>query len=158
MNGVRRRGGEAGETLVEVLVALSILGLAAVAILAGLELSVKSSDLHRKEATGGSYVRSLAEAIQNDVAANGYQTCGGAGYLTSAVRTAAGIPSTYTPTVLGTSAWTTTGWTPCTASNDKGVQRLDLSVTSPGDASHTATETLTVIIRKPCNGALPTPC
>src|SRR5690348_15563467 len=66
-----------GESLVEVLVALSILGVAAVAILAGLQLSVKTSDIHRKETTGGAYARSYAEAIERYVAsaADHYVTC-----------------------------------------------------------------------------------
>ena len=46
------------------LVALVILGIAAVAILAGLQLSVKASDIHRKQTLGGAYVRGYAEAIE----------------------------------------------------------------------------------------------
>src|SRR4051812_48078836 len=86
---------ERGETLIELLVAIAILGIAAVSILAALEMSVKSSDLGRKQADYGSYVRSLAEEIQNTVASGGYQTCGGTAYLTGSVKTAAGLPSTY---------------------------------------------------------------
>ena len=60
---------ERGETLVEVIVAIVILGIAAAAILGGVVLSVKTSDVHRKEASGGGYVRSDAEEIQRYVAA-----------------------------------------------------------------------------------------
>lgn len=158
MSGSQGSRDEAGETLVEVLVAVAILGLAAVAVLAGVELAVKSSTIGRNQATSGSYVRSLAESIQNSVAASGYQKCGGGAYLTSGVLTSAGIPSTYTVTVVSTSAWTSSGWVACTNTLDNGVQRLDLKVTSPGDIVHRANETLSVIIRKPCNGTLPTPC
>ena len=53
-----------GATLVETLVALVILGIAGVAILAGLQLSVTASDIHRKQTSGGAYVRGYAEAIE----------------------------------------------------------------------------------------------
>lgn len=164
MSGSRGSRDEAGETLVEVLVAIAILGLAAVAILAGVELSVKSSAIGRNQATGGSYVRSLGEAIQNEVNLHGYQKCGGSGYISSAVLKAAGIPTgspaaAYpSPSVVKTWAWTASGWQPCTASADNGVQRLDLKVIMPGDASHTATEYLSVIVRRPCNDTWAPPC
>jgi len=139
---------EAGETLVEVLVALAILGIAAVAILSGLQLSVQASDLHRKEATGGAYVRSFAEAIQNYVDTSGYKSCA------SAATTYAGIvvpdlPNGYVTKVTSVQSWNGTVWGACT---DNGIQRLELEVTSTGDAVHKATEKLTVILRRPCNG------
>lgn len=60
----RRITDDRGVTLVETLVAIAILGIAGVAVLAGFQLSIKASDIHRKETTGGAYVRSYAEAIQ----------------------------------------------------------------------------------------------
>ena len=62
-----------GETLIELVVAVAILGIAGVAILGGLMMSVRSSVIHRNEASGGAYVRSFAEAIQTYVDANGYK-------------------------------------------------------------------------------------
>jgi prepilin-type N-terminal cleavage/methylation domain-containing protein len=146
-----------GESLVEVLVTVVILGIAAVAILAGVQLSVKSSDLGRKEANGGTYVRSLAESVQNAVANGGYATCGGTGYLTSTVKADAGLPAAYTAS-SAISAWNGNSWVACSSSNDAGIQRLDLSVTSPGTGAHQAVEKLSVIVRKPCSGSLPSPC
>jgi type II secretory pathway pseudopilin PulG len=139
---------DAGETLVEVLAALSILSIAAVAILTGLQVSIKSSDFHRKEATGGAYVRSFAEAIQNYVDTSGYKSCASAAstYESVAVPT---LPSGYVKKVTAVQSWTGTAWGACTAD---GIQRLDLEVTSSGDDSHRATEKLTVILRQPCNG------
>ena len=88
MPSCRPRGrSERGETLVELIVSVAILGVAAVAILAGLMLTAKSSDVQRNQATGGAYVRSFAEAIQTDVDTNGYKTCANAlsGYASVAV-------------------------------------------------------------------------
>lgn len=150
------RGTEAGETLVEVLVAIAILGIAAVAILAGLTLSVKSSDIQRKEATGGSYVRSLAEAVENYVSStsNHYQSCAGAGYYTGKVSLT--LPTGYTTSQNAAQVWNGSNWVSC--GSDKGVQRVMLTVTSPGDTTHTAVEKLYLILRQSCNGPVGSPC
>src|SRR5262245_26290216 len=87
-----------GETLVEVLVSVMILGVAGVAIVSGLMMSVQASDSHRKQTTGGAYVRSFAEAIQDYVATSGtnhYQGCAGADYYTGKVSL--GLPAGFTP-------------------------------------------------------------
>ena len=143
-----RRGDERGETLVELVVSVAILGIAAVAILAGLMRSVRSSVVYRNDATGAAYVRSFAEAIQTHVDTNGYPAC------SSASSTYAGVavpdlPTGYTKAVTAVQSWNGTSWGGCTAD---GIQRLDLKVTSTGDAAHNAEDTLTVILRRPCNG------
>lgn len=139
---------ERGETLVELIIAVAILGIAAVAILSGLLLSVKVSTVNSNQASGGAYVRSFAEAIQNHVDANGYAPCGAAAsnYQSVAVPD---LPGTYAKAVTAVQSWNGTSWGACTAD---GIQRLELRVTTPGDASHKADETLTVILRQPCNG------
>jgi prepilin-type N-terminal cleavage/methylation domain-containing protein len=140
---------ERGESLVELIVAVAILGIAAVAILSGLMLSVKASDQHRKEATGGAYVRSFAEAIQDSVdAAGGYQSCASAASSYGAVAVP-DLPASYTKSVTAVKSWSGSSWDACSAA---GIQRVDLKVTSPGDASHRFEETLTVVLRRPCNG------
>jgi type II secretory pathway pseudopilin PulG len=137
-----------GETLVELVVAVGILGIAAVAILTGLMVSIQSSVMHRNDASGGAYVRSFAEAIQTDVDTNGYKTCANAlsDYALVAVP---GLPSGYTRTVTAVQSWNGSTWGPCTVD---GIQRLDLKVTTTGDTLHRADERLTVILRRPCNG------
>jgi type II secretory pathway pseudopilin PulG len=143
-----------GETLVELLVAVAILGVAGVAILAGLAMSIQGSDLHRKQATGGAYVRSFAEVIQTYVDVNGYQSCSAAA-STYGSLTVPDLPTGYTAAVTGVQSWSGSGWGPC-AAGANGIQRLDLRVTSTGDAARQAQETLTVIIRRPCNGSAAT--
>ena len=59
-----RQRDERGETLVELVVALAILGIAGVAVLTGMMLNVRASSANRNEAGGSSYARSAAEAIQ----------------------------------------------------------------------------------------------
>ena len=139
---------DAGETLVELLVAIAILGVGGVAVLAGLQLSVKTSDVHRREATGGAYVRSFAEAIQTHVDSFGYKSCASAAAGYESVTVPA-LPPGYTREVTAVQSWNGATWGGCT---DTGIQRLDLVVTSSGDASRRATERLTVVLRRPCAG------
>ncbi len=138
-----------GETLIELVVAVAILGIAAVAILGGLMTSIRTSIMHRNDATGGTYVRSFAEAIQTDVDKNGYKTCTNAasGYASVSVPN---LPTGYTRSVTAVQSWNGSTWGACTPD---GVQRLDLKVTTTGQAPIRAEETLTVILRQPCNGS-----
>lgn len=53
-------------TLVEVLVAVMILGVAFVALLGGFGTSIASSDLHRKQAVAETAIRRYAEAIKDE--------------------------------------------------------------------------------------------
>ena len=139
-----------GETLVELLVAIVILGVAGVAILAGMAMSVRGSDLHRKEATGGAYVRSFAEVIQTYVDANGYKSCGSAA-STYGSLSVPDLPPGYTTAVTAVKSWNGSTWVDCTGTSTV-LQRLDLKVKSAGSGVQQAEETLTVIIRQPCNG------
>lgn len=136
-----------GETLIELVVAVAILGMAAVAILGGLMVGIRTSVMHRNDATGGAYVRSFAEAIQTDVDTNGYKTCANApsGYASVGVPD---LPTGYTRSVTAVQSWNGSTWGPCTVD---GIQRLDLRVTTTG-ASLQAEEKLTVVLRQPCNG------
>ena len=143
-----RERNERGETLVELVVAIAILGLAAVAILGSLMMSVRTSVMHRNDATGAAYVRSFAEAIQSSVDANGYSSCASA-ESTYAGVTVPDLPASYTKSVTAVQSWNGSTWGACTAN---GVQRLDLAVTSVGVAPLRAEEKLTVIVRQPCNG------
>ncbi len=138
-----------GETLIELVVAVAILGIAAVAILGGVMVSIRTSVMHRNDATGGAYVRSFAEAIQTDVDVNGYKSCANAasGYAGVAVPD---LPTGYIRSVTVVQSWNGSSWGACTAD---GVQRLDLKVTTTGSAPLAAEEKLTIVLRQPCNGS-----
>ena len=146
------RRSDRGETLIELVVAVAILGLAAVAILGGVMMSIRTSVMHRNDASGGAYVRSFAEAIQTDVDAYGYKTCLNAqsGYASVAVPD---LPTGYTKSVLTVQSWNGSSWGGCTVD---GIQRLDLRVTTTGAAPFQADERLTVVLRQPCNGSAST--
>jgi prepilin-type N-terminal cleavage/methylation domain-containing protein len=146
-------GSDRGESLIELLVAIVILGIAAVAVLAGLQLSVTTSDIHRKQTTGGAYARSYAEAIERYVAqaSSNYVPCAGAvdydaatvGFTAPDGFTATHAPARRVPPGGGPAG-------PC-AANDTGVQQIDITLTS-GDGR--AAERLSVIIRRPCGASM----
>ncbi|MET3961885.1 prepilin-type N-terminal cleavage/methylation domain-containing protein [Marmoricola sp. OAE513] len=147
----RRVKDERGESLVEVLVALGILGIAAVAILAGLQLAATASDINRKQTSGGAYVRAYAEKIESYLKTNGnYVPCAATdSYKPSTVGYTE--PPGYSASVESVQLLTATGavfasGSPC---GDKGVQRLRIKVVSTGSGTG-ATEFLTIVVRKNC--------
>lgn len=150
MHAVWRRRDERGETLVEVLVAVVILGIAGVAVVGGLQLSVMASDINRKQTTGGAYVRTYAEAIETYLSTNGnYVKCAGANVYSPATVGFA-VPANYSAQqsaaepLDGNGSVITTGSCP---TRDKGVQRLRISLTS---SDNRASETLTIVVRRAC--------
>jgi prepilin-type N-terminal cleavage/methylation domain-containing protein len=151
---IRRREvrSDRGETLVEVLVSVAILGIAGVAILTGMGISAKASDIHRKETTGSAYTKSFAEAIQDWVAAGNYMPCANPqpNYVTvPSVATKVALPSGYSASQDGLNSISSSGSQgACAASgDDTGVQQLKIKVSS---SDNRGIETLYVVVRRPC--------
>jgi prepilin-type N-terminal cleavage/methylation domain-containing protein len=142
MTGRGQIDAERGETLLEVVVAIVILGVAAVAMAAGMAVSIKVSDIHRKQASAGAYVRDYAEGVEQAVATGGYAS--GTGSYPSAYTP----PNGYLASQQPAKCWTGSAWTGCSAAADIGVQQLTLQVASPDNR---AVEKLVVVVRKPCS-------
>jgi hypothetical protein len=168
-----RRRNQRGETLLELLMAVSILGTGVVALVGGIGTSIVMSDVHRKEATSDTVVRSYAESIESAVALPGdlsaYTDC--ARPDTYARPPGFVVPSGYTASVTAVRYWTGTAFAPVgtvcsvgtggqTLANsaavrrkgvvDSGVQMLTLHVAS---TDLRASETLELVVRKPCDNA-----
>jgi type II secretory pathway pseudopilin PulG len=137
---------ERGETLIELLLTIVILGLTGVAVLGGLGTSIIVSDAHRKETVSGAAVRAYAEQLQTKVASSGYKPCAApADYAYTAVGYTP--PATYLPTLPKVTYWnrSTNTFDP-TCPADSGVQAVTLQVSSEDSRG---TVSLTVVIRKP---------
>jgi type II secretory pathway pseudopilin PulG len=136
---------ERGETLVELLVTIVIMGAAFVAILAGVGVAIASSDSHRQEATAEGVLRSYAERIQDsrDVL---YVDCA----TTSAYASPAGFaePPGWTISLTNVAyLQTDNSYGGACPSPDRGAQQLTLLAVSPHDKNG-ASETLVVVKRR----------
>ncbi|TWG96440.1 prepilin-type N-terminal cleavage/methylation domain-containing protein [Nocardioides sp. J9] len=153
----RRRLDDQGVTLVETLVAIVILGIAAVAVLAGFQMGVTASDIHRKQTTGGAYARSYAEALQKHLTETPAAWVACAAPHTYDVEDLPAPPPDWPPGYQGLHTQTT----PLTAYDGNGgscgpntAVRIKLEVSSPDSR---AVETLDLILQRPCGGDACTP-
>jgi prepilin-type N-terminal cleavage/methylation domain-containing protein len=142
-----RQRRDRGESLIEVLVAMSIMSIAVVGVVGALVTALDASQLHRKRVTAAAAVRAYAEALQ------GRTTQTPTGYWDSTCPTAATYTGIYSPPagfnarVVEVRRWDGTAFvTTCPA--DQGVQQVTLIVESTTDTR--VSETLAVVIRKPC--------
>jgi prepilin-type N-terminal cleavage/methylation domain-containing protein len=116
---LRRSDGQAGFTLVELLLTISILGIGVVTIVGGMMTSIQVSDLGRRQADGQTQLRAYAEAV----AGAPYDNCA-ASYATS-----------YSPPAGFIAAMTVAYWDgapsfTATCGTDQGLQRVTLTITA----------------------------
>jgi prepilin-type N-terminal cleavage/methylation domain-containing protein len=154
-----------GETLLELVIAIVILGVCVVAIYGGFAASVRMTTIHRNQAGAGAAVHNYAETLANFIAApstpptppptppatttTGYTACATAGvnspYRPGAVSYTA--PPNFTASVIDVSYWTGSAFAGSCPSPDKGVELVTLQVQS---ADQSAVEKVTIVVRKPC--------
>ena len=126
---------DSGETLVEVLCTMVILGIAIAALLAGLSTTVLSSSRHRDTATANTLLRSYAEGLKQVTRTN-YIDC----YASYPVpETAYSLPS-------GWAIPTNQTVNPCPGGplSDVGTQQVTVNVVTPRGV----TKTLDIWVRK----------
>jgi prepilin-type N-terminal cleavage/methylation domain-containing protein len=141
--------GERGETLLELLIAIAILGISLVAIATGISVSIIATDTQRKQATASLIARGYAESIETYVANGHYAACQNPGaaapnnYQPGTVGFS--VPSGFTAAPSAATSWnaSSSAWSTC--SPDTGVQKITVTVSSDGRA----TEILDIILRKP---------
>jgi prepilin-type N-terminal cleavage/methylation domain-containing protein len=120
---------EAGVTLVELLVAVVIMGIAFVAILSAIGTAIIVSDVHKRQATAETVLQSWAETLKSAA----YQTNPGTAY--NATQLGVTVPNGYTAQAaqvscdgnLTTNAFDSPGPPPCSAS---GLEQITLTVTT----------------------------
>jgi type II secretory pathway pseudopilin PulG len=127
----RRARSERGSTLIELLAATAIMGIAVVTILAGASATFTTSDSNRQSTTAGIVTRDYAEALDVAVSQAG-AWCAGT-YSVSAY---------YTPPT-GYSATATYG--ACPAASAAQYQTVVITATAPNGA----TEVLRTVVRQP---------
>jgi prepilin-type N-terminal cleavage/methylation domain-containing protein len=142
------RAAERGDTLIELLVAVAILGIAGTAVMGGFASSIVLSTVHRKLATTASDSRNFAELLDTaiDSKAIAYTPCAAAAAYSSPPGFTAGANNT--PHVTAVAYWNGTSFVgSCPAGGDQGLQQVSVSVTNTDTRAISRSQ---VIIRKPC--------
>jgi prepilin-type N-terminal cleavage/methylation domain-containing protein len=125
---------EAGVTLLEVLVTISIMGIAFTALLAALMGVFTNGDTHRKLAVAETLLRRYADSIENAA----YVNCAAPADYASALTGSPSPPTGYTVAIAPPVKYWDGAVSPaafgssqsnCVANGDKGIQQLTLRVT-----------------------------
>jgi type II secretory pathway pseudopilin PulG len=150
------RKAESGETLVESLITIAIIGLVVVAILGAIWTTLRVSDYHSKASNADTVVRGYAEAMKDPASTSTYHyvpctTAGGQVTYPAYVPTAPYTNYVASITKIryltsynaGTPVWSNT----CPAA-DAGMQEITLTVTSPtNDPAVRGRETVVIVKR-----------
>jgi hypothetical protein len=138
MYAVRRFARDQGETLLELVIAITILGTCVVAIGAGIVGTVTISNIHRQQADASKVLHNYAEALEGTT----YSPCPGAMY---SLPTVSGFSSpTITISYWNKSLTPTAGFQPTCPGTDQGVQRVKIDL---ANSDGRVSESLTVVLR-----------
>ena len=154
-----------GESLIELLVAMTIMATAVVALVGAIATSIRMSDLHRRQTVAGAYVKAFAEALKSRVAErpSRYTECGSAedpkAIYESFYMVPAADSANYDTEAVVTYWNNASGQfeTTCPAGGDYGVQLVSLRVFGLDDTRATVSEKLDITLRKPCRAANTSP-
>jgi prepilin-type N-terminal cleavage/methylation domain-containing protein len=141
---------EAGFTLVELICAVVIMGVAFVAVLSAMGTSIIVSDYHVRRARAETVAQSWAEQVVNTP----YQPCAtpstGQYLVGGASGVSVDVPAGYSTTIDSVKYWNPTTALPAqfvtTCTTDPGLQQITLRVTPTGGRG---TQTLTFLKRNP---------
>jgi type II secretory pathway pseudopilin PulG len=144
-----------GESLIEILVSISILGIAGTAILGGIGMASSTSALHRTQAQAQNVVRNWAEAVSSAP----YQACAvPADFAATKPNLTDPQYAGYTATVGAVQYWNGTAFVGA-CSPDKGLQKVTLQLDAPQSLGIGGfTQSLDVVVRRPCAGPVADPC
>ena len=145
-----RRRGEAGETLAEILVSTTLMGIIAIGIIGSIATVLISTDIDRKVSQAETVLRSYVAAIQNAP----YVDCAAKSAYSSV--TVPNLPARFTASVDGVAYWKGDGPKVVPTSDapvsffstcppDQGLQSIDVRVVS---ADRRAIETVTIYKRR----------
>jgi Tfp pilus assembly protein PilV len=127
MARLRRLHGDAGASLVEVMVATVILGIGVVGLLSALAFLLRASDRHRQQADAGTQLSQAMEIVA-DPLETPFEPCGSA---PAAYQAAAQAKLGPRVTVEMVEVWGAGGWQPCGATPALPLQQVTISASSP---------------------------
>jgi Tfp pilus assembly protein PilV len=126
MAPARRLRGDAGASLVEVMVATVILGIGVVGLLSALAFVLRASDRHRQQTDAGTQLSQAMEIIADPQTT--FQTCASAA---AAYQSKAQERLGARVTVEAVEVWTASGWQPCGATPALPLQQVTVRATAP---------------------------
>jgi len=152
---MRRPRSDAGETLIELLISISIIGTSAVAILGGVLVSIDASHLDQRQIHAQALLRTWGEHVVDQTTDSTFQRCATVATYASATwaytdPAPAGLetlPVGFTPQITDVTYWNGTGFGTGGCSD---VQRLELTMTVDGAAYSGLTSKYDVVVRRPC--------
>lgn len=141
-----RRSDERGETLIEIMATVLLVGLAIVAILGTIFVAVKVTQSHRKSTKSSNQAFDFAEELLRTDAEQPYQPCdaGTPNYAYSLSQPGYAV-SVVDIEYLVSQATATQSWQATCPATDQGLQKLTIRVVSPPDVEEV--ETIQVIKR-----------
>jgi type II secretory pathway pseudopilin PulG len=143
-----RQRAETGSTLIEVLIAIMVLGIGVAALVGGLVTSISASSIHRDAATRDTIIRSYAEQLKADIE-GATTTLPGGSWCATPSSTIVWTTPTSSPSDPPTSGYIVSqqpGPCPYGVSGAVQVQTVTLKVESPDGGQ---TESMDVVVRQP---------
>jgi Tfp pilus assembly protein PilV len=141
---MRRRGpieyNDSGESLLEILVALTILAICVVAIGSGIVLSIKMSEVHRSQASAQDYLHNYAETLESAT----YVPCASATTYASAIAPV-GTPTGFSAPIVSIKYWVVGSASfAASCSTDGGLEQVTFTLQS---TDNLVSESLVTTIR-----------
>ena len=139
---VTRARSERGDTLIEVLIAITVVGISSTALLAGLATAINLSATHRGQADADVVLVSAADSVKNQT----YVACPGVSTSSYNPTLGVSLPSGWSSsnlTISSVKGWNGTGFVSCPAIDAK-LQLVTITATTPDGRS---TESVDVVKR-----------
>jgi type II secretory pathway pseudopilin PulG len=136
---------DAGESLVELLVTVVILGIATAGIAGALFATGRASNAHRQMALAQNALRVWAEQLGAGI----YNDCAAPDSFADPDPDPA-LPTDFTAAVATVQYWSGTAFV-STCGTDTGVQKVTLTVTAPNGLARAVVRSMVVILRKQCD-------
>ena len=134
--GVKSKS-ESGDTLVEILIALSVIGVTAVALLGAFATSISASNEHRNLATLDTVLKSFAETATFQIQQQSnplYASCAS----TYTLNPPFSPPANYSVAITGVTYWTGTTFASSCSSGSPNPQQITATATNTSSGSQTS--------------------
>ena len=149
-NAARGRRSDAGESLVELLVTIAILGTSVVGVMGAVATAVGASTLDRRQVQAQALLRTWGENVAA-VDDAGYGDCRPASGVAATTPAPSPLPAGFTASVTSVTYWDGTAFAAgCMTGSDPGLRLVTLRLTADSLLYPGFTQNLDVVVRKPC--------